>query len=228
MGQYFKAVIENNSGDRYALNSGGVGKFMEFSYALNPSMLCIVEHLAQVTKTVPIKYTHNGDYSENYPHYETDVDAAYQEAFDKAVKQIDAEYNNNKELLYQRLINKMMSYTLYNHSKKEMVILQDYMGQDNYIEIVADVDMILSPLAMLCATEQGLGGGDFRNYFMGDNMEEGGRWLGDEISIRKSGAIGFEDITSMCVVTESTDDYEAFIFDGKISLEERKEAFGIY
>lgn len=228
MGQYFKAVIEKPDGEIYALSEYGMGKFMEWGYMFNSQVMAIVSHLATITKSSTVKYYHAGDYSELAPVYETAENKKASRVMKITMKALDKEAEDDKEVRYQKMIDHTLKFFLYNHTKKEMVSLREYITQEQNVEIGADADMVVSPLAFLCATEQGLGGGDFRNVFAGSNMENGGRWLGDDISVSAALMSGFENITSDLIITEDEDEFEMLISDRAIPLQQRLASFGQY
>ena len=222
MGQYFKPAITTADGTQYSINFHGCSKMMEWGYLFNTNMMVLLEHLASFS--LPVRYAHAGDYSEkhdgyNFPHAADDVvEAAL--VLGRAFEDDETSFDINKD--------STLGYYLYNHSKHEMVSLRRYhaQAQGNEVGSNDDPDWALHPLALLCCTEQGLGGGDFRDYFRGSDLKEGGHWLNDEISVSRDVLPGFVDITHECIVTGSAEEFDTLVVHLKEPFVLDESAFG--
>ena len=201
MGQYFKPAIETTSGKQMTITRNGFAKMMEWGYLFNTDLMCILFELEKLTQAgSTVKYYHAGDYSEKTDAY------SWEEGNISVVK--DAKALEDNEKLYQEAKEKVLRLYLYNHTKKEMVSVKEYYhngfggesGED-------DKDWAIHPLALLCCTEQGLGGGDYRGLFRGKALDDGGDWFGDDISVSFEVKVGFTNVTDTLITSDDVAEY---------------------
>ena len=202
MGQYFKPAIKNSAGEQLTIKRSGFSKMMEWGYLLNSDMMCVLSAIASLTERgETVTYFHAGDYSEKTNAYgweSSNIDISNE------VVQLEKE-----ESLYKAATLQTLTYNLYNHTKKEMVSLQAYYDLGLGCEPGEnDKGWAIHPLALLCCTEQGLGGGDYRGLFRNKTLDNGGDWFGDEISVSAEQKVGFTDITQTLITSESESEYE--------------------
>lgn len=205
MGQYFKAAVKTQSGKQFTIARSGFNKMMEWGYLFSSDMMCILFELEKLTQAGnTVKYYHAGDYSEKIDAYDWDVGSI------SITK--DGEALDGDEQLYKEAKERTLRLYLYNHTKKEMVSLQDYYNNGfNCESLEDDKDWAIHPLAFLCCTEQGLGGGDYRGLFRGKKLEDGGDWFGDDISVSSEVKVGFTDITNTLFTSDSVKEYQSIV-----------------
>lgn len=189
MGQYYKAAVRQD-GKFYAFNLSG-WKLMESSWLGNEDVAAVMAMLLK-----PNAHTHVwwvGDYTESMleaaeeqekgeqisfpiPAYAHDkTEAAY------ARKLADELWGDNyknlplaSEAWWAWLCDPSKDYILVNDTKREFIRWSTY-------KTAAGANRFgwhIHPLPLLCATSNGLGGGDYR----GVNEELCGAWVGDLLS----------------------------------------------
>jgi len=200
MGQYFKPAIKTTSGKQFSIARSGFSKMMEWGYLFNSGMMCVLSALQSLTANGnTVTYYHAGDYSDKIDAYgwdEGNIDISQ-----------DSVTLDNDEAAFDKTCETTLTLILYNHTKKEMVSLKNYYDYGLGCESGEDdKEWAIHPLALLCCTEQGLGGGDYRGLFRGKELNEGGDWFGDEISVSDEVKVGFTDITDTLITSTSLDE----------------------
>jgi len=228
MGQYFKSSIETQSGKKLSLSARFCSKMMEWGYLDNTSLMLVAQYIKEITGNgEPVRYIHAGDYSELFPKaYDYPVDTNISDVFDERLDAINEEYRaaESSSVKYDALVEEQNTYYLYNHTKREMVCIESYRNASHNTEPTSPDGWAVHPLAILCCTEQGLGDGDYAYCFEGEQLEKGGRWVGDEISIADELKIGFKDITFEMRLTLNTEDYREL--KDHVSLDELVLSYG--
>ena len=229
MGQYFKPAIETASGEQFTIGRTGSSKMMEWGYLENTDLALITKIIKELTANGELlTYIHVGDYSELKPDaYDYPVNEELTAKYDEMMQLIEGGAEDDPTL-FNELIAEQNTYYLYNHTKREMVCINDYSNAPHNWEPSEGQDdgWAIHPLAILCCTEQGLGGGDYYYCFEGKQLEEGGRWLGDKISVSDTKMIGFEDISLKMRLTADEATYKEIINDP--SLEAVSKAYSVY
>lgn len=188
MGQYY--IVANIDKKEYMRSNGGV-KLMEWSYNRNPLVLNLMKKLANEWKNDRVFVA--GDYAlikdridKDKNPIEKDYDYEILEKIEKELNIYDKEdkgyditlygfaNDNFKEIKLEKLENEEYRY-IYNHNKKEFIDLEHcplawlYKEKGNYKQVK------ISPISLLLALGNGMGGGDY----WGNNHTMVGKYIED-------------------------------------------------
>ena len=210
MGQYYKAIMLSDDGQciESAIKSFGGNKLMEHAWRGNPMTLAVQKLLYD--NPTPLVWC--GDYADSDPISEAEGVSNLEHVVTEKVpeliidgdelKALNIEYTpaGNRRTDYE-LVMEMVSMTrkhrfAINHDKKEYVDLgklpeSDIPKQDHLAAGGADAGskgeeptdtMMIDALALLTASGNGRGGGDYH----GTSMNLVGRWAYDRIEVYKN------------------------------------------
>ena len=188
MGQYY--VVVNIDKKEYMRSEGGV-KLMEWSYNRNSLVLNLMRKLANEWKNDRVFVI--GDYALSKDRIDKDKNPIEKDYDYEILEKLEKELNiydkkdkgyditlygfandNFKEIKLENLANEEYRY-IYNHNKKEFIDLEHcplawlYKEKENYKQVK------VSPISLLLALGNGMGGGDY----WGNNHNMVGKYIGD-------------------------------------------------
>lgn len=188
MGQYY--VVVNIDKKEYMEAESGV-KLMEWSYNRNSLILNLIKKLANEWKNDRVFVV--GDYALSKDRIDEEIGITKKDYDYEILKRIEKElgiydkkagkynetlYNfadkNFKKINLERLEDEEYKY-IYNHNKKEFINLEHcplawlYKEKNNYVQVK------ISPISLLLALGNGMGGGDY----WGNNCNMVGKYIDD-------------------------------------------------
>ena len=199
MGQYYKAIVQNDhktiTMQPWHYDSGG--KLTEHGWMGNWFTNAVISRI----ENNPAKVGWIGDYSNDQnPHGRSCPDSIYKKVWKDEEAEDDYKVNIYDRNLFLKLdedghiVDTVGLGFLINRTKRQYIDLEAYAKEAKDHDSWA-----LSPLPMLTAVGNGLGGGDYH----GCNQDMVGYWFMDVLEFsREKKPTGYTDITMDCIFKE--------------------------
>ena len=195
MGQYFRAITQNENGtkvyNRYVIENGQreymVAKLTEHSWISNAFVEAVCKDIYEYAKPTRVSWV--GDYADEFLSCEgiETFNGLNQEQIEDLVHKCWDVDGEDVEIPNFTIKGKY----LINHTKQIYLDCEAYYKRSVVRQY--DLDWCLHPLPLLTCIGNGLGGGDYRSPSGDSTFDEVGAWTWDEITIEDYAPKGYTE-----------------------------------